>query len=313
MRQRSLWLGMAGLAGVVIVVGVLVFVPKMIYPPVSGIDPASATEPQARIVVQREQSQAGLRSTLVQALAGLLVVAGAAATWRQVQVNRDGQITDRFSRAVEHLANDNVDVRIGGLYVLERIAKDSPPDRRFVQVTIGSYLRNRSPWHGQEHPTQAVDHSMPWLRLRAPDIQTALAILARRPAARDSPTLLLSLVDLRSVELEDRQLIDATIRRSNLARARLRGTRMDGCDFYATDLRESDLRDASLRRASLRNAYLEGADLCGADLTEADLRGADMRAVNLDAALLTGARVDDKTIWPPGFTPARVSASLFSD
>ncbi|MFS8098200.1 pentapeptide repeat-containing protein [Lentzea alba] len=293
MARRTAWLGAAGVAGGLIALGVVVFVPLMVYPLAPGIDLGHVTEPQSRVVVQQGQLQSNLRSSLLQFFGGLLVVAGAAATWRQVQVNRDGQITDRFSRAVEHLANKNRDVRIGGLYVLERIAKDSPQDRRFVQVTMGNFLRNKSPWavgspKGPEHPTPTVDGNLQWLRLRAPDVQAAVTILSRLPMARDAPPLLLSYADLRSVQLEDARLTGAVIRRSNLARARLRGTRMDGCDLEATDLRKASLRNASLRNSSLRNVYLEGADLRGADLQGADLRG---------------AHADAETIWPPELTP----------
>jgi uncharacterized protein YjbI with pentapeptide repeats len=208
---------------------------------------------------------------------------------------------------VEHLGDDNVDIRIGGLYALERIAKNSPADRRMIQVVIGSYLRNRSPWpvgspDGPEHPTPTVDKSLPWLRMRAPDIQTALVILARRPIAHDAPRLYLSRVDLRSVQLENNQLTNAHIRRANLARAWLRGTRLDGCDFYRTDLRGANLEGSSLKNASLRGAYLQGANLRAADLRDADLRGADMRAAHLDEALMTGAYANEETIWPPEFS-----------
>ncbi|MGW6934257.1 hypothetical protein ACWGE0_29655 [Lentzea sp. NPDC054927] len=63
-----------------------------------------------------------------------------------------------------------MEVRVGGLYVLERISKDSVKDRRFVQVTVGSFVRNRSPWAvgapgGPEHPTPVVDQDLPWLRI----------------------------------------------------------------------------------------------------------------------------------------------------
>lgn len=300
MRSRTIWLVAAGVAGGLVAFAAIVFVPLLIYPIQSGVD------------LQQTQLQINLRTSLLQFFGGLLIVAGAAATWRQVQVNRDGQITDRFSRAVEHLASENADVRIGGLYVLERISTDSPKDRRFVQITIGSFVRNRVPWDGGE-PVGEVDESLPWLRMRAPDVQTALAILARRPESPDAPKLRLSRVDLRSLDLEDRQLIGADIRRSNLARARLQGTRLDRCDLHATDLRRANLRGVSLRKASLRNAYLEGADLRGADLTDADLRGADMRALHLDEARLDGAHVDAKTIWPSDFARFGVSASLFSD
>lgn len=311
MTRRTLWLGaIAAAGGLSIVIGVLLVVPAMLYPPLPDADLQQVTGADTRIQLQQAQGQLqnDARSTLLQAIAGLLVVVGAAATWHQVQVNKDGQITDRFSRAVEHIGNDNVDIRIGGLYELERIANNSPSDRRIIQVTIGSYLRNRSPWpvgspDGPQHPTPTVDENLPWLRMRAPDIQTALAILARRPKAPDAPRLYLSRVDLRSVQLENNQLTNAHIRRTNLARAWLRGTRLDGSDFYATDLRKANLEGVSLQKTSFRNAYLEGANLRAADLREADLRGADMRATHIEEALMTGAHADQKTIWPPEFTP----------
>ncbi|ANZ37355.1 hypothetical protein BBK82_16110 [Lentzea guizhouensis] len=293
MSKRTIGLGAAGAAVVLFALGVVLFVPQLVYPPPPGLDLRTVTEPQARVVLQRESSQTALRSSLLQFFGGLLLAAGGAVTWYQVRVNRDGQITDRYSRAVEHLANDNADVRIGGLYVLERISKDSRKDRRFVQVTIGSFVRNRVPWavgspDGPEHPTPTVDERLPWLRMRAPDVQTALAILGRRPEPPEALTLRLSRVDLRGVQLENQQLVGADLRRSNLARAWLRGTRLDGCDFHAADLRKASLVGASLRKASLRNAHLEGADLTSADLAEADLHG---------------AHSDATTVWPSGLTP----------
>ncbi|MFI6098645.1 pentapeptide repeat-containing protein [Lentzea sp. NPDC051213] len=293
MGQRTFWLGAAGVAVGLIALGVIVFVPQVIYPFATGVDLQHLTEPQAKIMLQREQSQTNLRTTLLQFFGAFLVVAGAAATWYQVRVNRDGQITDRYGRAVEYLGNEDVNIRIGGLYVLERIANNSAEDRRFVQLTIGSFLRNRSPWpvgspDGPQHPTPSVDETLPWLRIRASDVQTALAVLSRQPKAGDAPPISLSRVDLRSAYLENGDLSEAKIRWSNLARARLRGTRLDGSDLHGTDLRQANLQGASLRKASLRNAYLEGADLRGADLEGADLRG---------------AHGDAKTIWPPEYTP----------
>ncbi|HEX8866614.1 MAG TPA: pentapeptide repeat-containing protein, partial [Lentzea sp.] len=260
-------------------------------------------------VPRQVQLQINLRTSLMQLFGGLLIVAAAAEAWRQFNAHRDGQIIDRFSRAVEHLASENTDIRIGGLHMLEGIANGSPKIRRHVQITIGSFVRNRVPCD-VGRPLGQIDESLPRLRTRAPDVQTALAILSRPP---DAAELSLSRVDLRSLDLEDRQLSGSDFSRCNLAGAGLRGTRLDECDFHATDLRQADLRGASLRKASLRNAYLEGADLRDADLTEADLRGADMRALNLDQARLDGAHVDAKTIWPPGFARFGVSASLFSD
>jgi hypothetical protein len=79
------------------------------------------------------------------AVAGLLVIAAAAATWWQVHVAREGQMTDRLSRAVDQLGSDNADVCIGGVVALERLAKNSRTDRTSVQFLLGAFVRNHVP------------------------------------------------------------------------------------------------------------------------------------------------------------------------
>lgn len=61
---------------------------------------------------------------------------GAYLTWRQLQLSRHGQATESFAAAIAHLGDPSVDVRLGGIYALERIARSSTADRR----TIGEIL-----------------------------------------------------------------------------------------------------------------------------------------------------------------------------
>src|SRR4051812_21088398 len=55
------------------------------------------------------------RATAAQVLAGLLVLAGLGLTARSIAVTREGQLTERFSGAIEHLGSEKVDVRLGGI------------------------------------------------------------------------------------------------------------------------------------------------------------------------------------------------------
>jgi hypothetical protein len=310
MVRGMMWAAVAGIGfGIAGLLCALVFLPAAIYPPLSEAELRAVPNAESRIQLQQAQGQLenNARATLLQAVAGVLVAVGAMAAWYQVRVNRDGQITDRFTRAVDQLGNDNVDVRIGGIYALERIAKNSADDRPTVQVVIGSYVRTHAPWQvgspgGPAQPTSTVDHTLPSLRMRAPDVQTAMVVLCRRPPSRKAPRLYLSRVDLRGIQLFGRTLTNALVNQSNLARADLPGTRLDRSDFKGTDLRDANLERASLRGASLRDAQLAGSNVRAADLREADLRGADMRAEHLAEALLTGARADETTIWPDQFT-----------
>jgi hypothetical protein len=90
------------------------------------------------------EAQNDVRTTLLQALAGGVLVLGAYFTWRQLRVTREGQITDRYTKAVDQLGGQHLDVRVGGIYALERIARDSPPDRATLEEVLTAYLRGHA-------------------------------------------------------------------------------------------------------------------------------------------------------------------------
>ena len=214
----------------------------------------------------------------------------------------------RRSRAPDyrHLTSygsGKLDVRIGGLYALERIARNSPEDRATIQRILGAFVRNHAPWptgspDATAHPTDAVDQTLPWLQARAPDVQAAILILARRPPSDDAPFLYLSRTDLRSADLTRAQLSDAYIRHANLARAWMPHCSLERAQLNNTDLRQANLQGANLSNAVLRDAHLQGADLSRALLVQADLRGANLQNARLEQTNLAGVQYDQATGWP---------------
>jgi hypothetical protein len=154
-NQRTTWLWAlaAGGLAVVLLAGVIVG-PRWLYPPLSAADLHGVLSAQTRIQLQQAQSQlaSDARSSILQAFGGLLVVAGAVATWRQVHINREGQITDRFTRAIDQLGSENRDVRIGGIYALGRIAANSPDDRSTIQYVLGAFVRDEFSPDGGDPP-----------------------------------------------------------------------------------------------------------------------------------------------------------------
>jgi hypothetical protein len=306
MRRPAAWPITLTIAAVLALACVLV-VPPVLHPPLSSADLEGVAGAEKRIELQQAQSklQDDVRATLLQGIAGLLLLFGAFATWRQVQISREGQITERFSRAIEQLGSGKEDVQLGGIYTLERVARDSPGDRRTVQSVLGAYVRIHAQWlvgspGGPQHPTPTLDRQLPWLLNRAPDVQAAVGVLGRRPRSPDEPQLKLNLsrVDLRGAFLHDARLSDAQFRHSNLARAHLPGAQLQNADLEDVDLREAKLQHARLTGAKLHGAHLQGADLRGADL-----RGANLQAADLAGANLTDAHVDATTVWPKGFQP----------
>jgi hypothetical protein len=288
----------------------LILVPVWLKPSLSKADLNAVPAGEKRITLQQAQGQLqnNIRTTLLQGLAGIVVVAGAVATWRQVQISREGQITDRLTRAVDQLGSKNTDIRIGGIYALERIAKNSVADRKTIQFQLGAFVRTHAKWPAtkdQQHPTATVDEDLPWMQARAPDIWAAMAVLGRRLPMPDEQVLYLSRVDLRGLRLDGARLTGVQMRHTNLARARLQEAQLDRSDLTEADLRRANLEGTQLTGANLSSAYLQGADLRSADLSHADLRGANLSDAILDNAMLTGARANDATIWPNGIDAER--------
>src|SRR5690242_16271031 len=103
----------------------------------------------------RQRRQAGAKAsgrdwaqwvTSIVALAALLFTGlSMQETRRQNAISEQGQITDRFGKAVEQLGSNTRDVRMGGLYALERIMHGSPADRQTITEVLAAYLRERVP------------------------------------------------------------------------------------------------------------------------------------------------------------------------
>jgi hypothetical protein len=310
MQRPGGWLVTLAVAALFVVLAAVLVAPRLVYPQLPAAE-LRGVAADRRVELQQAQArlQNDLRATLLQGVAGLLLVAGAVATWRQVQVSREGQITERFTRAIDQLGSAQPEVRLGGIYALERIAKDSPADRRTVAAVLAALVRTHAPWmvgapNGPEHPSATVDERLPWLEHRAVDVQAALWVLSRRPPSRDPLQLYLSRVDLRAAFLRDARLPHTALRHANLARALMPGIDLSRSDLEDTDLRNTDLRAARLTKANLHKAHLQNADLAGADLQRADLRGANLQGAKLQGADLTGVRANSTTVWPDGFRPA---------
>lgn len=236
-----------------------------------------------------------LRSVLVQAIGGSIVLWG---TFRTLHLNREGQITERFTRAIDQLGQSDdhkLDIRLGGIYALERIARDSTSDRVPIIEVLTAFLREHARWRpdGQEATSNASREPDPGSstspRLRA-DFQAAATVLARNNWAAMWHRFDLSEVDLHEVDLtgahlECTFLFGIHLERANLFLAHLEGAdlrdaHLEGAYLFCASLRDAHLSDAHLERADLRSAHLEGVNLCGAYLEGVDLSGAHLEGTS---------------------------------
>ena len=216
-------------------------------------------------------------------------------TQRTLELTEQGQITERFTNAIEQLGNDRPEVRIGGIYALESIARDSEQHYWPIVEVVTAFVRTRTSQLPDEG-TKYVGYAKP-VKDRthlhgSTDVQAALYVLANRNHAWDpgeDKFINLSGTDLRNADLRGAHLEKARLRRTNLTKAILRNTKFQSAKLTGAILTGAHLDPANFEEADLGSAHLEKADLIGADLRGAKLDKADLRGAKLTEADLTKA------------------------
>ena len=232
------------------------------------------------IALERRKAQLDVIKVLAEVLAGSFFLVTLFIGWQQLrstqdqlEVARRGQITERYTRAVDQLGSPQATIRTGGIYALERIAQESSTDHRAVMELLGNFLRSSAPANGsdKERHWQTVRGTLP-----PPDAAAAATVTGRRDTtnepASDKPCSALGgpnfpcVLTLRAVNFSTMTLTEA-----NFARVDLRGSLFNYANLAFADLKGADLSGSDLRGANLRLADLTGANLHGARLMSTNM------------------------------------------
>jgi uncharacterized protein YjbI with pentapeptide repeats len=222
------------------------------------------------------------------------------------QQGQEKLVTERFSTSVTQIGNTKEVVRIGGIYSLERIAKDSPKDHWTIMEVLTAYVRQNSPLPPKGKAASPIPI----------DIQSALTVIGRRNSKQESAEkrLDLSFSNLSGAELWDANLSGAKLGGANLSEADLRGANLFRADLGQANLFRADLSEANLFRADLGQANLFRADLSEANLEGANLSsGANLAQANLSGANLSGALLMLANLSEADLSEANLSGASFSE
>jgi hypothetical protein len=309
---RTRWLGGIAAAVLALVIVWALFVPLTDWLAHHDVGPATGT--------LHETAVDNARGRLLTLAAGLLAAGALVFTalnfrllrrnseqadqWqrRTHELTEQGQVTDRYAKAVEQLGSDKLDVRVGGVYALERIARDSARDHPTVMEVLSAFIREHS---SEQWPPPEPGSAQPG-RLTRPDIQAAATVIGRRDKKHDTQSIDLGRADLAGADLTRADLGAAKLRYANLSGANLGGAHLVGAQLHSANLRGAYLAGADFRGAYLTWAELAGANLDSANFTEADLREADLNSPlharpNFTEADLTRARWSEYAPVPEGW------------
>ncbi|RZO40259.1 MAG: pentapeptide repeat-containing protein [Rhodobacteraceae bacterium] len=253
---------------------------------------------------------------------------------RSTNAAEQGLITERITKAVAGLGADktdkvvaddgtstegtepNLEVRIGSIYALERIAQDSDRDHISVMQILCTYIRTNAPWNSRKQNARDAADEFP-----RDDIQTALDVIGRRGADKKNLEraqgygLDLRFANLKLADMRGGDFADAWFNGSLLAMAFLERADMTGAMFSGTNL-----QNARLSKASFNIAGAFKADFTGSDITQAQINamfgdGTVTFPEHLkwpkhwpEQKLEFDAFVDERSKWldnPAGYTPPK--------
>ena len=299
-RTTPAWLALLAIAALAILGILLVIILPYHLIQVTGLTPE-----------QRIQEINQTRSTLVQLIAGVGVLLGLYFTLQSVQVSRatllstvENQLSERYAKSLELVKSSNtLEVRLGGILALERIAITSPSDRDTILSFFATLLRFASSPGSQGERSQM-------------EVEAILSALSRIMATTSSERVInlravhitkvnVEGVSIASADLSDAVIEDSKIMHANLCKARLPTATLRDVDLRFSNMNElmcrgtviinsdiswSELTDSVFIGADLRPIFvgskLAGALMIGADLRGANLRHTDLRLVDLDDAHL---------------------------
>ena len=248
---------------------------------------------------------------LSQVLGGAVLLVGLVFTWWNLQLtqestsssirnaqetlrlSQEGQITERLTRAVDQLGSkESLPVRLGGIFALERIARDSARDHASIMELLTAYVRQYAKWDAKK-PTISTDAAGD-----RPEIQAIMTVIGRRVRTfgnGENQPLNLQGTDLRSLHLESVHLESVILWWANLENAVLSQAHLENSRLTLANLTNSNLTDAHLEGAvlsytNMENADLSGSFLQGATVSEVNFSGARLEGTHLEGADLSTCR-----------------------
>ena len=248
----------------------------------------------------------------------------ARASQEQATIQRETLYTTLFTKAVEQLGatrevtvkvdtqdngatpstitttEPNIEVRLGAIYALERIAQDFLRDHWPIMEVLSAYIRENAPKSSSslDLPTKSIrlsfnserairaievliDKGKETLRNPRVDIQAAVTVIGRRPESRRNwekkhdRNIDLRNSNLRGIDFSFLWFDNAHFEETNLEFAELfhshfSGARFNKCNLTASTVWESDLSSANLNSVVGKGMKCVRCNLTGAHLTFGD-------------------------------------------
>lgn len=225
---------------------------------------------------------------------------------KNLKLTEEKQVTERFSRAIEHLGSEKIDVRLGGIYALEQIAITSQKTYHWTIVEIlSAFIRERCRTSAltsdlNDSESGGIEIGNPFVinsqtssnqtKKICIDIQAAITVLGRRNVELENPEeqyMNLMEVNLAGINMNNGNFSHANFIGSDLSGATLWNAKLINCHLDCVNLHKARLTYADLTKASLSGYPDTDGHILFTNLREANLIGANFSETNLSGANLS--------------------------
>ena len=228
----------------------------------------------------------------------------------QADTAHQSLLNERYQQGAEMLGNAVLSVRIGGIYALERLAKESPYEYH-VQIMKLLCAFARHPTRDEDYQKKLAERNanprMP--SLPREDVQAAIDAIGSR--------------DKKRVEIEMSQDFELNLMGADLSFARIGHVNLSGAMLHYANLSNTEIANVDLSQAHLQGTVMKKATLRNVDFTDAraqvvNLSGAmvfqDGKPLfDLDSANLSSAQLSDGTRSPTHLHNVDLSGKSIQD
>lgn len=266
-----------------------------------------------------------------QVIAGTVFALGLFFTWETLQVNREGQITERFTRAIDQLGHEKIQIRLGAIFALERIARDSARDAGTIGQILLSYLHESSS-RGEVYTDYIPEDEVPedhdtyipgGIRASA-DVQAIVTVLGSnemwqegRPHRYEIKGIDLQRVDMTGLDFHRCDFSHSDLRYSEAVATHFEESDMESTElehnvFYGSYFQHARFQRCNLWDVSFQHGNLQNSRFIMCQLNRVDFRNSDLTSAKFTLGAFSKVRFADAELSRSDFQGCQFSKSDFS-
>ena len=186
---------------------------------------------------------------------------------KQSEIAQKGLLNERYQKGAEMLGSGVLSVRLGGIYALNRLAKEHPSEYHVqIMELFCAFVRNPAKKESEiEIRRREKDRHVPDLGVDVAEVMTAIGQRSEDGIAEEGKA----------------EGFELNFRRADLRRLSLLGGNLRGADFTGAYLMHSHFADTDLRGANCSHGHLYMAHFLICNLTDVNLSWSDLSGATL--------------------------------